>query len=119
MPLSKAQTARCGSRLPNGLSALSNGRWQTFKVQDGLPSDRVNCLFEDSSGVLWVGTDDGLAFFDSGRFQTPATVPASLREPILGLVADGTAITLDRYNESCAASDARQLAEWPTHRRQM
>ena len=75
---------------PNGLSALSNGRWRTFLVRDGLPSDHVNCLFEDSIGLLWVGTDDGLAFFDSGRFQIPATVPASFREPILGVVADGT-----------------------------
>ncbi|HSD46755.1 MAG TPA: triple tyrosine motif-containing protein, partial [Pyrinomonadaceae bacterium] len=46
------------------------------------------CLFEDPSGLLWAGTDDGLAFFDSGRFQTPAKAPASLQEPILGLVAD-------------------------------
>jgi ligand-binding sensor domain-containing protein/signal transduction histidine kinase len=74
---------------PDGLSALSNGRWQTFKMQDGLPANRVNCLFQDATGLLWVGTDDGLAFFDSGRFQTP-TVPASLHEQILGLVADGS-----------------------------
>jgi len=74
---------------PDGLSALSNGHWQTFTMQDGLPSNRVNCLFEDATGLLWVGTDDGLAFFDSGRFQTP-TVPASLHEQILGLVADGS-----------------------------
>jgi ligand-binding sensor domain-containing protein/signal transduction histidine kinase len=74
---------------PDGLSALSNGRWQTLDTQHGLPSNRVNCLFEDAAGLLWVGTDDGLAFFDSGRFQTP-TVPASLHEQILGLVADGS-----------------------------
>ncbi|HSD47545.1 MAG TPA: two-component regulator propeller domain-containing protein, partial [Pyrinomonadaceae bacterium] len=29
---------------PNGVSALSNGRWHTFSVQNGLPSNRVNCL---------------------------------------------------------------------------
>ncbi|HYU98704.1 MAG TPA: triple tyrosine motif-containing protein, partial [Pyrinomonadaceae bacterium] len=69
---------------------LANGRWKTFMVQDGLPSDRVNCLLEDSTGLLWVGTDDGLAFLDSGQFRTPATVPASLHEQILGLIADGS-----------------------------
>jgi len=72
---------------PNGVSALSNGNWKSFKVQDGLPSNRVNCFFEDSTGLLWVGTDSGLAFFDSRKFQTPAKVPPSLSEPILGLVA--------------------------------
>src|SRR6185369_4003188 len=67
---------------------LSHGSWQTFRVREGLPSDHVNCLLEDSTGLLWIGTDTGLAFFDSRKFQTPATVPASLHEPILGLAAD-------------------------------
>jgi ligand-binding sensor domain-containing protein/signal transduction histidine kinase len=74
---------------PNGLSALSKGSWKTFKVQDGLPSDRVNCLVEDSH-LLWVGTDNGLALFDINKFLTSAKVPASLREPILGMVADSS-----------------------------
>ncbi|HKG23504.1 MAG TPA: two-component regulator propeller domain-containing protein, partial [Blastocatellia bacterium] len=34
---------------PAGLSALSNGRWQVYSARDGLPSDDVNCLFEDST----------------------------------------------------------------------
>ena len=47
---------------PNGLSALANDRWISYAPRDGLPSDNVNCLFEDSAGVLWVGTAAGLAF---------------------------------------------------------
>jgi ligand-binding sensor domain-containing protein/signal transduction histidine kinase len=75
---------------PTGLSALADDRWQTFLVKDGLPANRVNCLLEDSSGVLWVGTDGGLAFLNAGRFQVPATVPASLRDQILGIAVEGT-----------------------------
>ena len=41
---------------PSGLSSLLNGQWRTFAVRDGLPSEDVNCFFEDSSGELWVGT---------------------------------------------------------------
>ncbi len=36
---------------PNGLSALSNGHWTTYAARNGLPSDNVNCLFEDPSRV--------------------------------------------------------------------
>jgi signal transduction histidine kinase len=48
----------------------------------------VNSLLQDSTGVLWVGTDDGLAFFSDGRFQLPANMPASLHEQILGIEED-------------------------------
>ena len=112
MPFVESADGTMWFATPNGLSALSNGRWQTFMVKDGLPSDRVNCLLEDSAGVLWVGTDDGLAFFNSGRFQTPATVPASLHEQILGMVVDGTGSLWIATSESCVASDARQSADW-------
>jgi ligand-binding sensor domain-containing protein/signal transduction histidine kinase len=67
---------------PLGLSALSRGRWQTYAAGD------VNCLLEDKTGVLWIGTAAGLSFRDGERIQTPASVPASLREPVLGLAED-------------------------------
>ncbi len=53
-----------------------------------MPSENVNSLFEDSSGVLWVGTAAGLAFRGSDGFQLPAGAPASLREQVLGLAED-------------------------------
>jgi signal transduction histidine kinase len=37
-------------------------------LDDGLPSDVVQSLFEDSRGRVWVGTKDGLAYFEDGRF---------------------------------------------------
>jgi ligand-binding sensor domain-containing protein/signal transduction histidine kinase len=74
---------------PAGLTTSSNNSWKTYTTNDGLPSADVNCLLEDPSGVLWVGTSAGLAFRSSDRFQVPAGIPASLREQVLGLGADG------------------------------
>lgn len=31
-----------------------------------LPSDNVSCIEEDNNGVIWVGTDMGLSYFDPG-----------------------------------------------------
>ena len=66
------------------------------------PSENVNSLFEDSGGVLWIGTAAGIAFRNSGRFQLQAGVPASLREQILGL-------SEDRYGSLWLATSNRVL----------
>ena len=69
----------------NGLASLSAGQ---FKSMTGLPPGRINCLFEDSSRVLWIGTDNGVAILREGRIQILNQIPASLREPVLGIVSD-------------------------------
>jgi signal transduction histidine kinase len=71
-----------------GLSSLSNGRWRIYSTGDGLPSESVNCLFEDSSGALWIGTSNGLAVSSANRFQVPSAWPDALRDPVLGLAED-------------------------------
>jgi signal transduction histidine kinase/ligand-binding sensor domain-containing protein len=71
---------------PNGLTAMSRRGWRTYNVRDGLSSPEVNCLLRDSTGVLWIGTAEGLALLKAGAIQVPRSVPASLREPILGMV---------------------------------
>jgi signal transduction histidine kinase len=74
---------------PGGLNALSEGRWHGYQERDGLPSDNVYCVLEDSSGVLWIGTAAGLAFRTGNRIRTPAGAAAWLREPILGMAQGG------------------------------
>jgi ligand-binding sensor domain-containing protein len=32
-----------------------------------IPSDHVNCIYEDPSGTLWIGTDEGVAIFRSSN----------------------------------------------------
>lgn len=49
----------------NGLSAYSNGLWQTYTHKDGLPDAWVNALMLDSAGRLWVGTNSGVAIHES------------------------------------------------------
>jgi len=73
---------------PNGLSALSGDRWRVYAGRDGLPPGGVNCLLEDSGGVLWIGTADGLVFLRSGSIQIPRSVPESLHESVLGVAED-------------------------------
>jgi ligand-binding sensor domain-containing protein len=51
-----------------------------FTVDDGLPDNTINAITQTDNGLLWVGTDSGLASFDGRTFTTvrlriPGTLP--------------------------------------------
>jgi len=49
-----------------GLFRFTKGRWSRMGQTDGLPDDRLLCLFEDRAGALWIGTQSGLARLRDG-----------------------------------------------------
>ncbi len=61
------------------LAPMKRGRWRSFGVSDGLPSNQILSLFPEKDGTLWVGTGDGAARFD-GRGFVPWELPASERD---------------------------------------
>jgi signal transduction histidine kinase/ligand-binding sensor domain-containing protein/DNA-binding response OmpR family regulator len=46
-----------------------NLRFDHFNVDHGLSQNQILCLFEDSKGLLWIGTQDGLNLYDGYRFK--------------------------------------------------
>jgi ligand-binding sensor domain-containing protein len=48
-----------------GVSRYVNNDWETFNKKDGMPSIIVNCIMKDSKDTLWVGTQKGLAKWDT------------------------------------------------------
>lgn len=40
-----------------------------FTVKDGLPSNAVYCIFKDSKGLIWIGTDAGLVQYNGFKFK--------------------------------------------------
>ena len=46
------------------LHAQSNWRVKYFSDKDGLLQDKINCLYLDNKGLLWIGTDAGLSRYD-------------------------------------------------------
>jgi ligand-binding sensor domain-containing protein/signal transduction histidine kinase len=51
----------------DGLSCWRAGKLSQFKLKDGLPSEAISALAEDSAGRIWVGTQSGLAVWQDGR----------------------------------------------------
>jgi ligand-binding sensor domain-containing protein len=44
--------------------------WEHFTIRDGLPDMKIECIYEDSQGLVWVGTHEGgLACYDGYGFK--------------------------------------------------
>ena len=50
-------------------------RFEHYGVDEGLPNMSVQDIYQDRYGFLWVGTWDGLAFFDGKNFSTYQRIP--------------------------------------------
>ena len=52
----------------NGLYKYDGKTFQQFLIKDGLNSNYVTSLLEDSTGKIWIGTDKGLCNYDGKSF---------------------------------------------------
>ena len=43
--------------------------FSTYSINEGLSQSVVNCLFQDTQGFLWIGTQNGLNRFDGEKFR--------------------------------------------------
>jgi len=73
----------------NGLRRFKNGKWTSWKAQDGLPTESLIALYEDPGGVLWIGTQaSGLLRFANGKFQSVQKRNGLPAQSIHGIVQD-------------------------------
>ena len=55
----------------SGMWSQSNQvRFEHITSEDGLSANVVNCIFQDSQGYMWFGTNDGLNRYDGYNFTT-------------------------------------------------
>jgi len=40
-----------------------------YSLEDGLPSNQIQCIYQDRRGWIWIGTSHGLSRFDGNRFK--------------------------------------------------
>ncbi len=71
-----------------GLSCWQDGKLSKFTTRDGLPSDSITALAEDSDGRLWIGTQAGLALLQNGRLTTVSGAESFSGKPITSLFRD-------------------------------
>lgn len=112
--------------LPSCISAMSNNlRFDYLTIDDGLSQSDVTAIVQDRTGFLWMGTNNGLNFYDGYRFirwkwDPKATETTISGNTIMSLCAgkDGkvwiaTTTSLDAYDPNTAGfiNYKRQLEE--------
>jgi len=106
-----------GSYLSGGLYRVSNGMVRHFGRDEGLPDLEVQTVLIDGKGQLWIGSTDGLSWFQDGRIRTANSQH--------GLPADHvTAVIDDAYDRlwftsfaGLAAIDKKSLTDWAAGKR--
>ena len=48
--------------------SAQNINFKHLSIQDGLSQSTINCIFQDSRGFMWFGTQDGLNKYDGYNF---------------------------------------------------
>ena len=61
---------------------------RVWRIEDGLPQNRIRAISQTPDGYLWIGTSEGLARFDGVRFRifNRANTPALQDDGILHLL---------------------------------
>jgi ligand-binding sensor domain-containing protein/signal transduction histidine kinase len=77
------------------LARYAADRFEVFTAADGLPAGRINALYLDREGRLWVATTRGVSRIDDPSAQHPAFVNYSATQGLSGNVT--FAITEDLY----------------------
>lgn len=81
--IAKPSSARSSSDKPSPLidkatdqDIISIGRpnFRVFNDKQGLPQNTINCLLQDAQSNIWIGTQDGAAYFN-GRVWTTVNMP--------------------------------------------
>lgn len=70
---------------------FSRLNFDTYTTQEGLSENVINCLYQDKTGRLWIGTEDGLNYFDGREFNVcnaPIDAFNSLRNKNIHAIAE-------------------------------
>lgn len=62
--------------------------WQNFTINEGLPSNEVYSLMQDSRGFLWVTTNQGVCYFNGYEFKYPLDTSLSAYKSSFNLCED-------------------------------
>jgi signal transduction histidine kinase/ligand-binding sensor domain-containing protein len=81
------------SPTPTPLPGAQNfHQWGSITVFNGLPSDSVRAIAQTPDGVMWFGTDNGLARFDGRRIQKFSVGTTSSQVTALKITTSGKLI---------------------------
>ncbi len=73
-----------------GILAQPDYRQRQLTMDDGLPSNSVSNILQDTQGFLWIGTEKGLCRYDGQALQSYRTPGGAAHQRVISLQPDGT-----------------------------
>ncbi len=65
---------------------------KTYTVSDGLLGRRISCVYQDTSGILWFGSEKGITRFDGMNFTRHQTSNGDERIGVLAIFQDKSGV---------------------------
>ena len=67
------------------------GVWEHFTIQDGLPDMKIECVYEDNNGVLWIGTHHrGVVRYEGDVFKSYTQRDGLIGNNVFSVIEDGS-----------------------------
>lgn len=81
---------------------------KNITINDGLPSNTIRCIYKDSRGLLWIGTDAGLCCYDGLNYKVFNETNGLTHDKIWSIVEDEqNNLWLSLYGRGLAKYDGR------------
>ena len=68
-----------------GLSRYDGKHWNTYTTAEGLPANHVFMLHKDPDGHIWIGTNNGLALWQDGKFKVLTRADGLLADNVFAM----------------------------------
>ena len=79
-------------------------------INDGLPSNTIRCIYKDSRGLLWIGTDAGLCCYDGLTYKIYNESNGLKHDKIWAIVEDEqNNLWLSLYGKGLAKYDGKKF----------
>lgn len=79
-----------GTSIGAGIWRYDGDTWQQFSTENGLVNDRVTNVYEDTEGVLWIGTEGGISCYDGEGFRSLTKQEGLPNEDVNDILQDTT-----------------------------
>jgi ligand-binding sensor domain-containing protein len=74
----------------NGAYKYGDGYFDNYGSAFGLAGDETTCIFEDSEGNIWIGTNNGVSMYGKVIFETYTTASGLPNNHVLTLAVDSS-----------------------------
>jgi peptide/nickel transport system permease protein len=95
-----------------GLLHVRSNKWTTFGTADGLPSDTVLAVWGKGSQTLWIGTEEGAAFYDGGEWQTYTASDGLTGNEVRAVWGDGKGTVWFGTDAGLSRYDGESWTSW-------